>query len=67
MTFQGIDVFTDRVGDAYGSTSQAPGREDLMRTYGIGRMAQAKPLWGAPRIHGELRKLGLAISPATVS
>jgi len=33
----------------------------------IQRMAEAHPLWGAPRIHGELRKLGLAISQATVS
>jgi putative transposase len=33
----------------------------------IRRMAQANPLWGAPRIHGELLKLGLAISQATVS
>jgi putative transposase len=33
----------------------------------IRRMAQANPLWGAPRIHGELWKLGLAISQATVS
>ena len=30
-------------------------------------MAEANPLWGAPRIHGELRKLGLQISQATVS
>jgi transposase InsO family protein len=30
-------------------------------------MADANPLWGAPRIHGELRKLGLEISQATVS
>src|SRR4029450_11979872 len=33
----------------------------------IRRMAEANPLWGAPRIHGELHKLGLAISQATVS
>jgi putative transposase len=33
----------------------------------IRRMAEANPLWGAPRIHGELRKLGLEISQATVS
>ena len=33
----------------------------------IQRMAEAHPLWGAPRIHGELRKLGLEISQATVS
>jgi putative transposase len=30
-------------------------------------MAEANRLWGAPRIHGELRKLGLQISQATVS
>ena len=27
----------------------------------------ANPLWGAPRIHGELLKLGIEISEATVS
>ena len=30
-------------------------------------MSKANPLWGAPRIHGELQKLGLEISQATVS
>lgn len=30
-------------------------------------MAEANPLWGAPRIHGELRKLGIEISERTVS
>jgi putative transposase len=30
-------------------------------------MASANPLWGAPRIHGELRKLGIDISERTVS
>ena len=29
-------------------------------------MSKANPLWGAPRIHGELLKLGINISPATV-
>ena len=33
----------------------------------IRRMSMANPLWGAPRIHGELQKLGLEISQATVS
>jgi transposase InsO family protein len=33
----------------------------------IRRMSEANPLWGAPRIHGELRKLGIEISQATVS
>ena len=30
-------------------------------------MAQANPLWGAPRIHGELLKLGLDVSQRTVA
>ncbi len=33
----------------------------------IRRMSHANPLWGAPRIHGELLKLGLTVSQATVS
>ena len=33
----------------------------------IRRMCQANPLWGAPRIHGELLKLGIDVSEATVS
>jgi putative transposase len=30
-------------------------------------MSTANPIWGAPRIHGELQKLGIEISQATVS
>lgn len=33
----------------------------------IRRMASANPLWGAPRIHGELLKLGIDVSERTVS
>jgi len=33
----------------------------------IRRMSQANPLWGAPRIHGELLKLGIAVAPSTVA
>jgi hypothetical protein len=29
-------------------------------------MSTANPLWGAPRIHGEMLKLGIQISQATV-
>jgi hypothetical protein len=35
---------------------------DLIRT-----MALADPLWRAPRIHGELLKLGIKVSERTVS
>src|SRR6266849_92658 len=48
--------------------SRSPGRpkmsteiRDLIR-----QMSLANPLWGAPRIHGELLKLGIEISQATV-
>ena len=30
-------------------------------------MSRANPLWGAPRVHGELQKLGIEISQAAVS
>ncbi len=33
----------------------------------IRRMCQENPLWGAPRVHGELLKLGIEISQAAVS
>ena len=33
----------------------------------IRRMCRANPLWGAPRIHGELLKLGIEVSETTVS
>src|SRR5215831_8378324 len=51
------------------SQANAPGRppvspeiRKLIRT-----MAAANPLWGAPRVHGELLKLGFEISERTVS
>jgi transposase InsO family protein len=33
----------------------------------VAQMAAANPLWGAPRIHGELLKLGIAVCERTVS
>src|SRR5437667_492838 len=33
----------------------------------VTRMAAANPLWGAPRIHGELLRLGIEVSERTVS
>ena len=35
---------------------------DLIRT-----ICRENPLWGAPRIHGELLKLGFSISEASVA
>ena len=32
----------------------------------IRKISQANPLWGTPRIHGELLKLGFDVSQATV-
>src|SRR5712692_1294657 len=45
-----------------GRPTVAPDIRDLIR-----RMNRANPLWGAPRIHGELRKLGLEVSQTTVA
>src|SRR6516164_10362629 len=46
-----------------------PGRPriDLPLRSLIERMATANGLWGAPRIHGELLKLGFTVSERTVS
>ena len=33
----------------------------------ICRMSRANPLWGAPRIHGELLKLGITVTQSTVA
>jgi putative transposase len=33
----------------------------------IREMSTANPLWGAPRVHGELQKLGISVSQATVA
>jgi hypothetical protein len=41
-------------------------RTDAERRSLVRQMAQANPLWGAPRIHGELLKLGIEISQRTV-
>ena len=51
------------------STHIRPGRPTTraaLRTL-VGQMATANPLWGAPRIHGELSKLGVGVSERTVS
>jgi len=42
-------------------------RIDLQLRSLIGRMATENYLWGAPRIHGELLKLGFTVSERTVS
>src|SRR5271154_1420515 len=33
----------------------------------IGEMSRANPLWGAPRVHGELLKLGFNVAQSTVA
>ena len=46
-----------------------PGRPPVSREirYLVRRMSRENPRWGAPRIHGELLKLGFSISQAAVS
>ena len=49
--------------------SRRRGRPSIQRELRalIREMSRENPLWGAPRIHGELLKLGLEVSQATVS
>lgn len=51
------------------SRYQWPGRPKAPREVRdlICQMSIVNPLWGAPRIHGELLKLGIKVSQATVS
>jgi putative transposase len=49
-------------GQKHGRPFIDPAIKELIRN-----MSQANPLWGAPRIHGELLKLDIHISQATVS
>lgn len=54
---------------AHRSTRIRPGRPrtDAAIRALVVKMAGANPLWGAPRIHGELCKLGIEVSERTVS
>jgi len=49
--------------------SRAPGRPRTPRDIRnlVRRMARENPLWGAPRVHGELLKLGIDVGPTTVA
>ena len=53
----------------YKSRSRSPGRPSVSKEIKnlVCKMANANPLWGAPRIHGELLKLGIEISERSVS
>jgi putative transposase len=50
------------------SRSRRVGRPEVNREISelIRQMSAANPLWGAPRIHGEMLKLGIEVSQATV-
>jgi hypothetical protein len=52
-----------------GKGKRRPGRPplDAALVSLIGQMSRSNFLWGAPRIHGELLKLGLKVSQATVA
>src|SRR5439155_10953336 len=47
-----------------GRTGRPPVDSEIAQL--VRTMALANPLWGAPRIHGELLKLGLDVSQRTV-
>ncbi|MGB5408965.1 MAG: helix-turn-helix domain-containing protein, partial [Thiogranum sp.] len=45
-----------------GRPTISPETRDLIR-----RLSQENPLWGAPRVHGELQMLGIDVSQTTVA
>jgi hypothetical protein len=51
------------------NSRRLPGRPEVAANIRnlIQLMSQANPLWGAPRIHGELLKLGIAVAQSTVA
>ena len=51
------------------SRSRRPGRPAINKDVRelIQQMSQANPLWGAPRIHGELLKLGIDVCETTIA
>src|SRR5919202_600013 len=51
------------------SRSRRPGRPRVDRAVRdlIRQISRANPLWGAPRIYGEVGKLGITVSQATVA
>ena len=52
--------------DVEESPSRRPTVAAAVRTL-IRTMSEANPLWGAPRIHGELLKLGITVNQAAVA
>ena len=61
---KGFRIYWARVSQRI-SAGRPPASSELRAL--IQRMAVANPYWGAPRIHGELLELGMAISERTVS
>ena len=51
---------------AIGPANRAAVQEDQVSLPLIQQMCRANFLWGAPRIHGELLKLGIQVAPSTV-
>jgi len=61
--------YRDRFDRGWYRRSRRPGRPRINSQCRelIGRLAEENRLWGAPRIHGELLKLGIVVSERTVS
>jgi hypothetical protein len=64
-----IGIAPDSAFLALAVSRRAPGRATITAEIQelIRRMARENPSWGAPKVHGELLKLGLALSERSVS
>jgi putative transposase len=59
---QGFRLYWRRKSQVLGRPRKPRNVRDLVR-----RIARENPIWGAPRIHGEMLKLGIDIGPTTVA
>src|SRR5215203_4804904 len=61
--------YRDRFNGRWWRRSRRPGRPRINSQCRelIARLAQENHLWGTPRVHGELLKLGIVVSERTVS
>ena len=66
LSFVGTEKDFGAIGPEIVEKKGRPGLDPKIRLL-IRRISQANPLWGAPRIHGELLKLGISVSETTVA
>src|SRR3954470_12480936 len=65
--FGGIELDFAAIGDGSPGIGEGARRSTQVLRALIRQMSLENPLWGAPRIHGELLKLGFQVAQSTVA